>query len=179
MPEWGLAGGAEAWTMQDLATLANEAARRLTARGETVGIVESSIGGLVSAALIAVPGASAFYLGGAVVYTQASRAGLLDVTPGDLTGIRPSTEPYARLMAAKLKAKLGADWVLAETGASGPTGNRYGDAAGHACFAVLGPTEAAATLETGKSDRPGNMRAFARAALELLIATIDRAPAKA
>jgi PncC family amidohydrolase len=147
------------------------------ARGERIGIVESSIGGLISATLVAVPGASGFFLGGAVVYTQQSRAGLLGVTPEDLTGIRPATEPYARLMAEKLKARLDADWVLAETGASGPTGNRYGDAAGHACFAVVGPAEAAATLETGSADRAANMREFARTGLELLLRTMRQAPA--
>jgi PncC family amidohydrolase len=163
--------------MQDLTTLANEVAARLVARGERIGIVESSIGGLISATLVAVPGASGFFLGGAVVYTQQSRAGLLGVTPEDLTGIRPATEPYARLMAEKLKARLDADWVLAETGASGPTGNRYGDAAGHACFAVVGPAEAAATLETGSADRAANMREFARTGLELLLRTMRQAPA--
>jgi nicotinamide-nucleotide amidase len=162
--------------MQDLATLAGAVAERLSARGETIAIAESSIGGLISAHLVAVPGASAFFLGGAVVYTQASRAGLLGVTPEDLSGIRPSTEPYARLMARKVRDKLGADWALSETGASGPSGNRYGDAAGHACFAVIGAAEAAETLETGDGDRGANMRAFARAAFELLIRTMDSVP---
>ena len=158
--------------MQDLTTLANEVAARLVARGERIGIVESSIGGLISAALVAVPGASAFFLGGAVVYTQQSRAGLLGVTPQDLTGLRPSTEPYARLMAEKLKARLDADWVLAETGASGPTGNRYGDPPGHACIAVCGPVEAVITVETGGTDREANMWAFAHRAVELLEACL-------
>jgi nicotinamide-nucleotide amidase len=63
---------------------------------------------------------------------------------------------------------------LAETGATGPTGNRYGDAAGHACLAVAGPRKASRVLETGSSDRMANMAAFANAALELLEECVSR-----
>jgi len=112
-----------------------------------------------------VPGASAYFLGGAVVYTQAARVGLLGVTPDDTAGMRSSSEPYALLLARTVRAKLGADWGFAETGAAGPSGNRYGDAAGHSCLAVAGPggVERVITLETGESDREANMRAFAAA----------------
>ena len=87
-------------------------------------------------------------------------------------GIRSSSEPYALLKARTIRELLGATWGLAETGASGPTGNRYGDAAGHACFAVAGPVERVITLETGDGDREKNMWAFARRALELLEAAL-------
>jgi nicotinamide-nucleotide amidase len=115
-----------------------------------------------------VPGASAFFLGGAVVYTAQSRAGLLGIDGAAMAGLRSATEPYAMLLARTARERLGAVWGLAETGAAGPSGNRYGDAAGHACFGLAGPAEASVTLETGSSDRPANMRRFAAAALALL-----------
>jgi PncC family amidohydrolase len=147
--------------MESLAALLKE-------KKQTVAVVESSAGGLINAALVAVPGASAFYLGGAVVYTVSAREGILGLTRGDVTGMRSASEPYAKLIAKRVREKLGATWGLSETGATGPTGNRYGDAPGHACIAVSGPVEAVITLETGSADREANMQAFARRALALL-----------
>lgn len=155
----------------NLNDLAAEAGRILRERGDTVAVSESACGGLINAALVAVPGASAYYLGGAVIYTQASRDGLLEIGEDAMSGKRASTEEYALMTARAIRAKLGATWALGETGASGPTGNRYGDAAGHVCIAVVGPSgeRAAITMETGDSDREANMRAFAERALALLI----------
>ena len=150
-------------------------AERLIARKETIAICESSAGGLISAALLTVPGASAYFLGGGVIYTRKAMVALLELTPENLDGIRSSTEPMARLLAKTVRDRLGADWGLAETGATGPTGNRYGDAAGHACLAVAGKKSASRTLETGSSDRLANMVAFANAALELLEETLLQA----
>jgi PncC family amidohydrolase len=135
---------------------------------QTVAVAESSAGGLISASLLAVPGASAYFLGGAVVYTGSARAGLLGIEDDAMAGMRASTESYALLKAKSVRGSLGTTWGLSETGASGPTGNRYGDAAGHACIAVVGPVERVMTLETGDTDREANMWAFARAALGLL-----------
>jgi nicotinamide-nucleotide amidase len=154
--------------MNELTPLATTLAARLTERKETIAIAESSAGGLISAALLAVPGASAYFLGGAVVYTQAARRALLRVPDESLVGMRSSTEAYALLKARTVREMLGATWGLAETGATGPTGNRYGDAAGHACIAIAGPVERAVTLETRVADREANMWAFANAALQLL-----------
>lgn len=148
--------------------LAAQIAALLIKRKETLAVVESSAGGLINAALVAVPGASAYYLGGCIVYTEASRTGLLSITREEMQGMRSASEPYAQLGARRVREKLGATWGLSETGASGPTGNRYGDAAGHACMAVSGPVEKAITLETRSSDREANMRVFAQRALELL-----------
>ena len=158
-----------------LASLAASVAARLVARRETVAISESSTGGLISAALLSIPGASAYFVGGGVIYTQAARRGLLQVPDEAMRGIRSSTTAAARLQAHAVRERLGTAWALAETGAAGPTGNRYGDAAGHSCFAVAGAIEAARTLETGRSDREANMWAFTRAALELLDACIQQA----
>ena len=150
------------------ASLAEDIAGLLIARRETIAVSESSAGGLVSAALLAVPGASRYFLGGGVIYTAPSREGLLGITPQEMAGIRSASEPYAELCARTIRAKLGATWGLAETGAAGPAGNRYGDAAGHACFAVSGPKEAVRTLETGLADRAANMNRFAVEALVTL-----------
>ena len=159
-------------TTDELIAQAAALARRLVERKETIGVAESSAGGLISASLLAVPGASAYFLGGGVIYTQAARRGLLQVPDEAVRGIRSSTEAYALVKARTIRERLGATWGLAETGASGPTGNRYGDAAGHACLAIAGPVERAVTLETGHGDRALNMRVFTRAALELLAAAL-------
>jgi nicotinamide-nucleotide amidase len=158
-----------------LTNLGREVGELLKRRKETLAVAESSAGGLINAALVAVPGASAYYLGGVVIYTQASREGVLGITREEMQGIRSASEPFARLMAARIRAKLGATWALAETGASGPTGNRYGDAAGHACIAVSGPVETAITLETGSAEREANMWTFARTAIEQLEACLRKA----
>ena len=154
--------------MQDLLPAAARIGARLKARGETIAIAESSTGGLISAALLAVPGASAYFLGGSVIYTRFARAAFLEIPDPLPGGMRASTEPYAALLAATVRSRCGATWGLGETGATGPTGNRYGDAAGHTCLALAGPTARALTLETGSADRAANMRAFAARALALL-----------
>ena len=155
--------------MPQLSAMAASVGARLKAAGASLGVSESSCGGLISAALVAVPGASAYYLGGGVIYTAASREGLLAIAPPAMQGLRASTEAYALLNARTIRDTLGATWGLAETGASGPTGNRYGDDAGHACLAVAGPVTRVLTLETGSTDREANMWAFAQAALDLLL----------
>jgi PncC family amidohydrolase len=159
--------------MQSLIPIAKELGQVLIDRGETVGISESSSGGLISAALLAVPGASKFYRGGGVIYTPQAFKGLMGLTKDDITGMRSSTEPYARFMAATMRQKLRATWGLCETGASGPTGNGYGDAAGHTCVALIGDgLERSSTLETGLPDREENMRLFAKEALTFMLTNL-------
>lgn len=160
---------------QTLISLSHSIGDRLKARGESIAVSESSAGGLISAALLAVPGASAYFVGAAVVYTHTAREALLDIADAELKGIRSASEPYAALLARTVRRQFAVSWGLAETGATGPTGNRYGDAAGHACLAVAGPVDKVVTLETGRADRVENMHAFARAALELLLQSLERA----
>jgi PncC family amidohydrolase len=161
--------------MKTLMPIAEQIAARLIARKETIAIAESSTGGLVAAALLAVPGASAFFLGGAVVYTKAARLALLGIGDADMASLRPATEEYSLLIARRVRERHGATWGVGETGAAGPTGNRYGDPAGHTAIAVAGPLERAVMLRTGSAERFANMEAFARRALELLAATIPPA----
>ena len=140
----------------------------LKERRHTIAVSESSAGGLINAALVAVPGASAYYLGGVIVYTVFSRENLLGIRAEEMSGMRSASEPYAKLLAQRVRTSLATTWGLSETGASGPSGNRYGDAPGHACIAVSGPMEAVITVETGSAEREANMWEFARRALELL-----------
>jgi len=154
--------------MESLTNLGAAAGALLMEHQQTLAVAESSAGGLINAAFVAVPGASAYYLGGCVIYTAAGREALLGITAQEMAGMRSASEPFARLLARRVREKLGTTWGLAETGASGPRGNRYGDPAGHACIAVAGPVEAVITLATGSAAREANMWLFARRAIDLL-----------
>lgn len=152
-------------TYPGLAALSGPAADLLIAHGQTVAVAESSCGGLISAALVAVPGASAFYIGGGIIYTAQSGKALLPQRP---KGMQSATQEFALFEARSIREKMGATWGIGETGASGPSGNPYGNPPGHACVAVSGPIERIITITTGNSDREANMWAFAKAALDLL-----------
>ena len=154
--------------MDSLLPAAHRIAPLLKARRATLAVAESSAGGLISAALLAVPGASAYFLGGAIVYTRRARRELLGLTDDEMAAVAPGTEALALLLAEAVRERLNTDWGLAEIGATGPTGTSYGYGAGHACLAVVGPDcRASITLETGVADREGNMRSFAAALLTL------------
>ncbi len=155
--------------MKELAGIAEQIAAQLVRRKQTIAVAESSTGGLIAASLLAVPGASAYFKGGAVVYTREARRLLMDIPDEAMKGIRSASEPYAKLLAEQMRRRFETDWGLSETGATGPTGNRYGDAAGHSCMAVAGGVTKVITLETGSGDRAGNMQVFAKTALELLL----------
>ncbi|MDO8401293.1 MAG: CinA family protein [Bradyrhizobium sp.] len=160
--------------MKDLVPIAEQIAARLIERKQTIAVAESSTGGLISASLLAVSGASAYFLGGGVIYTRDARRLLMDIPDEAMKGIRSASEPYAKLLANQIRARFATDWGLSETGATGPTGNRYGDAAGHSCMGLAGPANAVITLETGSAHRLANMHSFASAALNLLLQNLSR-----
>ena len=144
-----------------------------------VAVGETSAGGLISACLLAVPGASAYFAGGAVTYSARSIRGLAGISIDQMRadGIRSSSEPYALLLATEIRARHGGvSWGLSETGAAGPDGNGYGDPAGHTCMAVVGATSVSRTLRTGSNDRLANMWAFAEATLALFVEVLEAAP---
>lgn len=149
-----------------LAALAGPAAAALIARRQTVAVAESSCGGLISAALVSVPGASAYYIGGGVIYTAPGGKALLPERP---KGMRSATTDFALFEARAIREKMGATWGIGETGASGPSGNPYGNPPGHACIAVSGPQDHVMTLATGLAEREANMWEFTKAALDLLL----------
>lgn len=156
-------------SMRSLTALAAPLATTLIKQSQTLAVCESSAGGLISAALVSYPGASAYFLGSTVVYTLLARDKLIDVNDEEMAGVRPASEAYALLCARKIRSKLGSDWALAETGASGPSGNPYGDPPGHACFAISGPTERTLTIATGDSNREENMWIYSERAMNLLL----------
>ena len=163
--------------MDDLTPLAEIIAVRLKTRRETIAIAESSTGGLIAAALLALPGASAYFLGGAVAYTRQAKLMLLGLDEAALAQFRPATEAHALVLARGIQTRFAATWGLGETGATGPTGNRYGDPAGHTCLAVAGAANCssilrAITIETGSAERLANMYVFAADALKLLAEAI-------
>jgi len=159
--------------MRELMPLAERAAAVLKARKQTIALTESSTGGLISAALLAVPGASAYYIGSVVVYTRRAWDAVQDFREEELGGVRAATEHNALVRARIAKQRFATIWGVGETGAAGPTGNRYGDPAGHTCVAVTGPVERARTLRTGRAERMENMYAFADAALQLLVECLE------
>ena len=160
--------------MSRLSSIAESVAALLKQRGETVAVSESSGGGMISAALLAVPGASAYFKGGAVVYTGPARDAFLGFSLDQHPDVRSASEPYALLCAKAVRERLGTTWGVSETGAAGPSGNRYGDAAGHTCVAVSGLSEQAETLETGLTGRAENMELFAERALEVFEQVLRR-----
>jgi len=160
-------------------SLTQRVAALLIARKQTLAVSESSSGGLISAALLSVPGASAYFVGGGVIYTAKAREALLGITPEQMEGMRSATPEAAKLYASTVRRNMQAHWGLAETGATGPAGNRYGDEAGHCCLAVDGSLQSARVLETGSGHRMNNMVAFANAALALLEQTLSDADAQA
>ena len=163
--------------MKELLPLAEKAGLLLKARKQTIAVAESSAGGLINAALLALPGASAYCKGGMVMYTRDALLGLRDVTPDMLQSVRGGTEANALFRARTIRERLNADWGLSESGAAGPTGSRYGYAAGHCVLAVAGGIEKSMTLETASSDRQANMIAFGQAALTLLIGCLENSAA--
>lgn len=164
--------------MRDLAIMGAKAGALLKARGEKIAVGETSAGGLISAALLAVPGASAYFAGGAITYSARSIRGLAGISIDEMRakGIRSSSEPYAELLAETIRQKHGGiTWGLSETGAAGPGGNPYGDPSGHTCMATAGPVRLVRTLRTGLDDRVENMWLFAEATLALLVEALERA----
>ncbi|MGB9345265.1 MAG: CinA family protein [Ilumatobacteraceae bacterium] len=158
----------------ELTDLSRRIGALLRERAETVAVAEGSAGGLISATLLATPGASAYYLGGTVIYTAAAgrawMAGEVEVP----AGMRGATETFARYLAASVRLKVAATWGLGEAGAAGPA-NPYGDPPGHSWLAIDGPVAVTRNVSTGLDDRAENMVAFTTATLELFVETLDNA----
>ena len=160
--------------MRNLEELGRPAAEILVATSATVAVAESSTAGLISAALLAVPGASAYYRGGSVIYTLEARRELLGIRRADVEGLEPLTEEMTARFAARAKEQLGATWAIAELGVAGPTPARYGHAPGISVLAIAGPVPMTRVIQTGSSDREANMWRFTEAALALLVEALAR-----
>ena len=150
-----------------LTHMAEEVAELLRRRGDTIVVAETSTGGLISSALLAVPGASAYYKGGSVLYTYESRKKLLGIKGQDVEGLAPMSEAMVMAFAQKAQAQFASTWAIAELGIAGPTGVAYGEA-GSSVIGIAGPNPVSALLNTGSSEREDNMWCFTRHALSLL-----------
>ena len=158
--------------MKELSKLCEPIADRLKANKQTISVSESSTGGLISAALLSIPGASAYYKGGSVIYTLASRKIFLNLSQQDVEGLEPMTESMALRFAEKTKEVLDSDWAIAELGIAGPTGSPYGVDPGTSVVAISGPSDNFVRIETGNTDRESNMMDFTKSALHLLSRTL-------
>ena len=158
--------------MKELSKLCEPIADRLKANKQTISVSESSTGGLISAALLSIPGASAYYKGGSVSYTLASRKIFLNLSKQDVEGLEPMTESMALRFAEKTKEVLDSDWAIAELGIAGPTGSPYGVDPGTSVVAISGPSDNFVRIETGNTDRESNMMDFTKSALQLLSRTL-------
>ena len=148
--------------------LAAAVAEKLKTRGQTVAVAEGSCGGLVSASLLAIPGASKYFVGGTVIYTRTAKEALYPDRDTE-RGMRGATEAWATWLALAASEAMDTTWGIGEGGAAGPA-NPYGDPAGHAWLAVAGPDGLVRTehLLTGIEDRASNMVEFTKAAIALL-----------
>ena len=160
--------------MLTLSRQAAAVAEILKARQQSVAVAESSTGGLIAAHLLAVPGASAYFMGGSVIYTMRARRELLGIDKTTLDAQTPLTESYVTLCAERMRERMHATWGVGELGATGPAGTPYGHPPGICVLAVVGPVTLTRRLETGSPDREGNMEVFTRAALELLHEALDQ-----
>ena len=100
--------------MPDLDPMAASVGALLKETQQSIAVAESACGGLISASLVAVPGASAYYVGGTVIYTRVSQKGLLLVPDEAMADMRASSEPYALLNARTVRESLDTVWGLAE-----------------------------------------------------------------
>jgi len=145
----------------------------LKERGETVAVAESSTGGLISANLLAVPGASAYFSGGTVIYTRESRKVFLNLPMDKLKGLKPLTEDMAMVFAETIQKDLKATWGIAELGVAGPGATPYSEEVGISVIALAGPKSASVTIRTGREAREENMFEFVLGAFKLLEHTLS------
>lgn len=167
--------------MSDLDDLAGAIGRRLTGRGETLAVAETSTGGLIGATLACQPGVADWLAGSIVAYAQSLQIGWLSVAPGDLRQFGAVSPETSKRLAIGVRQRFASDWAIAETGIAGPrTGRRSAKPAGLAYVAAIGPgVERQGQVETGRDHRLGNKAAFARRALESLLEALDQAGAPA
>jgi nicotinamide-nucleotide amidase len=156
-------------------TLALEIAELLIARGEKVAVSESTTGGLVSAALLSVGGASKYFAGGGVVYTLASRTALAGVPAEQYANYQGTTPEMLATLAEAMRQRLAATWCIAESGLAGPTGGRFGAPAGKTTLSVAGPVARTEVMLTGIADRVENMVEFTTLTLRFLKQAIQDA----
>jgi len=155
-------------------TLASRIALFLLAHEETVAVCESSSGGLVSACLLSIPGASAYFIGGGVLYSYAIRKAIVNMGTEEHMRYGGSTPELISEMAKNFNNKIAATWVIGEGGAAGPSKSPYGHNAGYTALAIVGPVCRTQVIETGSANRIENMSEFATDLLRLFIEVLEK-----
>lgn len=160
--------GGRAWGL-DSGDLAEVVAAALTARGETLALAESCTAGRLAAWLGGVPGASAFLMEGAVVYSNAAKVRTCGVSPADLDAHGAVSEPVARQLAAGIRARAGTTWGIGITGIAGPGGGTAEKPVGTVHIALAGPEGTIHRAERFYGDRDRVTASAAAAALFSLL----------
>ncbi len=140
----------------------------LTGRGQTIGTAESLTGGLLCAALVDIPGASAVVRGAVVAYAREVKTDVLGVAGSIVDQHGTVSAETARAMAERARAVLGADWAIATTGVAGPD-PAEGQAPGTAYVAVAGPERVVDRRLVLDGDRDAVRAGTVRAAVVLAL----------
>ena len=161
--------------MEELPDILLKISRILTKRKETVSVTETSTGGLISAGLLSVPGASSYFVGGVIPYARSVRGDLLNITKDKVVGLSPMSEEMAMSFAQNTKQKMQTDWAIAELGIAGPRGSVYGFEPGSCVVGISGPRSSSTFIRTGKDRRHENMALFRNSALALFADALSEA----
>ncbi|MGL4256836.1 MAG: CinA family protein [Microbacterium sp.] len=153
-------------------TLAADLLAALGARGWTVAVAESLTGGLVAAAIVDVPGASASMRGGVVAYATDVKRDVLGVDSALLASAGAVDSAVAWQMAEGARRVLGADVGIATTGVAGPE-PQDGKPVGTVCIAVVAPDGSAGATVLLEGDRAAIREAATAAALKLAISRVS------
>ena len=161
----------------EAAPLVARIAELLIERKETVAVAESAAGGRICDLLTDRPGSSAWFAGGLLAYSNASKQQVAGISPETLSRYGAVSLEAAEALAEAARRLFGATWGIGETGIAGPqTGRRSTKPAGLAHIAVVGPNDLrrAIDVNTGFDARGDNKWAFAIAALSLLAEELEK-----
>ncbi len=150
-------------------TLAQQLGQLLKARGQTVATAESCTGGLIGDRLTDVPGSSAYFLGGAIVYANSAKQRLLGVSQTTLQQHGAVSEAVAIEMAAGARRLFDADYALSATGVAGPDGGTPDKPVGLVYIGLAMREGAWARRHVWSGDRRDNKTQTVDAALTWLI----------
>jgi PncC family amidohydrolase len=167
----------------DIQKLVAEIADILLSRNETVSVSEGACGGLLSAYLIARPGASQFFDGGRLIYSLKSRLKTSGWNSEQIKSYTGPSEQVALKMARNMRIEFGSTYVLSETGYAGPSANVSGvenmsitedDAkVGMVYLGISGPNRNySCEMFSGSTDRSTNMQLFAQYSLQFFLETL-------
>ncbi|EEA25933.1 hypothetical protein TMatcc_005817 [Talaromyces marneffei ATCC 18224] len=153
-----------------LRPLLEEISSLLKERKETVSVAETAAGGIISASLLSVPGASAYYKGGLTLYTLESRIVFADWTQEHIANYKGPTTAIVAGLAESTRSKLQSTYTISESGTAGPGGGKASRKPGVAFLAIATPGGSyTREIDTGYGeDREKNMVGFAEEALKLL-----------